>query len=72
MARIRTTSLYVEKRVDESQKGDKEEYPIPIPGRFSDLDWAERIEMAKRAREFGKKIRKGKPMIFFKNPRLRK
>ena len=72
MARIRTTGLYVEKEVDESLKDDKGQSPIPVPGRFSDSDWAERIEMAKRAREFGKKIRKGKPAMFSRNRGFRK
>lgn len=29
-----------------------------------DNDWHERITLAKRAREFGRKARKGKPIVF--------
>ena len=66
MHRFQTAGMYVEKEVNESQQDEGQTSAIPVPKRFSDSDWAERIEMAKRAREFGQKIRKGKPATFFR------
>ncbi len=71
MARFQTTGLYIEKEIDEAQKDDKWTSPIPIPEQFADSDWAERIEMAKRARKFGQKIRKGKSATLHTIPGFR-
>ena len=65
MPHFQTTGLYTEKEVDTSQKDDNQASPIPVPERFTDTDWAERIKKAKQAREFGQKLRKGKPASFF-------
>ena len=71
MPRFQTTGLYVAKEAGEAEKDDKRTSPIPTPEQFADFDWAERIEMAKRARKFGQKIRKGKPATFFRIQGLR-
>ncbi len=40
--------------------------PLAEPRKFknTDWDWKERIDKANAAREFGKELRKGKPIIF--------
>ncbi len=71
MRRFQTTRTYVEAEVDESRQEESSPAPIPIPEQFEDSDWAERIEKAKRAREFGQKLRRGKPATFFRIPGFR-
>lgn len=48
-----------------SDAGDASVAPaLAAPVSGCDPDWRERIELAKRAREDGKKARKGKPVTF--------
>ena len=44
--------------------------PLTPPEDLKHSDWAERIERARRAREFGRQIRKGKPKSFRTIPGL--
>ena len=37
---------------------------LPVPATGIDPDWRERIELARRAYEEGKKLREGKPITF--------
>ena len=71
MKRFLTTRTYVKTEVDQSQEEDSATTLIPTPEQFEDSDWSERIEKAKRAREFGQKLRKGKPATFFRIPGFR-
>ena len=38
--------------------------PLAEPRKFSNTDWKERIDKANAAREFGRELRKGKPITF--------
>ena len=71
MRNFQTTRTYVNAEVNQSQEEESSSEPIPIPEQFEESDWSERIEMAKRAREFGQKLRKGKPATFFRIPGFR-
>ena len=44
---------------------------LPESDNLNHMDWADKIALAKRAREFGNKIREGKPKTFNKIPGLR-
>ena len=50
------------KRDNTANTNDEPALAAPISG--CDPDWRERIELAKRAREEGKKAREGKPITF--------
>ena len=43
---------------------EKAESVLAMPASGIDPDWRERIELAKRAYEDGKKLREGKPITF--------
>ena len=43
--------------------------PLTAPEVLSGTDWADMIDLAKRARAFGEKARAGKPKTFKKYPR---
>lgn len=43
---------------------EKAEPALAMPASGIDPDWRERIELAKRAYEEGKKLREGKPITF--------
>lgn len=45
-------------------KNEKEGSVLAMPASGIDPDWRERIELAKRAYEEGKKLREGKPITF--------
>lgn len=51
---------------DDSGDGGKEsvESVLTAPATDIDPDWRERIDIAKRARQDGKKLREGKPITF--------
>lgn len=44
---------------------------LTMPATGIDPDWRERIDLAKRARQDGKKLREGKPIMFRTSPPLR-
>lgn len=54
----------------DSEGGEKSAEPaVAMPATGIDPDWRERIELAKRAYEDGKKLREGKPIMFgFRQP----
>ena len=43
---------------------EKAEPVLTMPASGIDPDWRERIELAKQAYEYGKKLREGKPITF--------
>lgn len=47
-----------------SKDTEKAEPVLTMPASGIDPDWRERIELAKRAYEDGKKLREGKPITF--------
>ena len=51
---------------DDGGGGDKEsvESVLTVPATGIDPDWRERIDLAKRAYQDGKKLREGKPITF--------
>ena len=52
-------------RHDDSDRGKESVEPaLTMPATGIDPDWRERIDLAKRAYEEGKKLREGKPITF--------
>ena len=50
---------------DDGDAGKESREPaLTMPATGIDPDWRERIELAKRAHEDGKKLREGKPITF--------
>ena len=49
--------------------GDPAKAPLSVPSKFVGTDWADMIDIANRARAFGKDTRAGKPKTFKKYPR---
>lgn len=50
---------------DDSDRGKESVEPaLTMPATGIDPDWRERIDLAKRAYEEGKKLREGKPITF--------
>ena len=47
-----------------NEGAEKAEPVLAMPASGIDPDWRERIELAKQAYEYGKKLREGKPMTF--------
>ena len=47
-----------------NESAEKAELVLAMPASGIDPDWRERIELAKRAYEDGKKLREGKPITF--------
>ena len=47
-----------------NEGAEKAESVLAMPASGFDPDWRERIELAKQAYEYGKKLRKGKPITF--------
>lgn len=59
------------KRSAEIPLDESESALRPLSNTASDSDWHERVTLAKQAREFGKKARKGKPITFRMTRNLR-
>ena len=51
-------------KTEESQPDSAQEPTLPTPEGRPASEWAERAEKAKEAREEGKKLREGKPILF--------
>ena len=55
------------------KRGDPTKAPLSVPSKFVGTDWAERIRIAREAREIGREMRKGKPKSFYRfpNPKIK-
>lgn len=63
MNRIKTSASASPR--DDSDRGKESVEPaLTMPTTGIDPDWRERIDLAKRAYEEGKKLREGKPIMF--------